>query len=93
MADKYIGLLPYLYLDQPLQIGPIRFTPVLLNERSNGLRSAEDNRHLMNLLKLFKDGRGELILGATYFIIDIPYLPKYDSKKANQKILKKKSLK
>jgi len=30
---KYIGVLPYLYLDNPLKIGAIRFIPLIANEK------------------------------------------------------------
>jgi len=75
---KYIGVLPYLYLDNPLKIGAIRFIPLIANEK-NTRRSAEDNRHLQNIIRLFRDGLGEPLIAATYFIVDIPSKSSVDS--------------
>ena len=67
---KYIGVFPYLYLEETKNVGTILLIPILVGER-NTVRSAEDENHIQNLIKLFRDGRGYPLVAATYFMVDI----------------------
>lgn len=69
MNKKLFGIFPYIYIDKPIKFGNFRFTPILVNQLDKKLRSLEDRRHLRNILNSFKDGFGQPILAATYFIV------------------------
>ncbi|MHC4183190.1 MAG: hypothetical protein ACYSR0_07565 [Planctomycetota bacterium] len=70
MTNKYIGILPYIYLTKPVEIGNISFMPVQLTNKEHWPKKEEDGRHLSNLLALFRDGLNQQIPAATYFIVD-----------------------
>jgi hypothetical protein len=71
MAERFIGIFPYLYFLEPLQVSNITFSPVLLHDATHWPKMEEDRHHLKNLLRLFANGLGQRIGGATYFVVGV----------------------
>lgn len=69
-AKRFIGIFPYLYFLEPLQVGKTTFTPASWGDPTHWPETEEDRHHLKNLLRLFADGLGRRIGGATYIMVD-----------------------
>ena len=71
MTTKLVGLFPYLYFHQPLELDNIRFTPFIYYDPNSLPFSEANKRHLIHLLRFFKDERGQPVIAATCFLTNV----------------------